>query len=428
MSAYLGKHPRPRLDETNKDVSLSRARRSFIRNGKNCSPLSPFSDVVVIGTNQQTGSSNPNYKQDIARRSEAGTNYTLDRYYINKQSFGSSDSWYENTTCGGLIVPKKEESSIFFVPNNFAFKKAYNDTANDNIAISKIRNFANKADAHTNVLVPLVELRDFHATVKGISQATSVVLTSILDLHKAVKHPSELVKYVSDAWLTYSFGVKPMLSDASAIATSLAATLKGPIAETVRSKSKKNWNAYTVGDSGLPGWLGMGTDKLSHQIELTNRYGVGLDTAVRSSNTYSELANFNDHFALHVESFVPAIWELIPYSWLADYFANIGDVLSDRFETTPKIRYAWKSILYREKVKGITVANSSNSYAKNFAITKCPEWELEHVHYVRTVISSIPVRSFSFKTMDVVGFNATKKVLNLVSILGKSNRISALRL
>jgi hypothetical protein len=30
---------------------------------------------------------------------------------------------------------------------------------------------------------------------------------------------------------------------------------------------------------------------------------------------------------LDVRSFVPTLWELIPYSWAIDYFTNIGDIV-----------------------------------------------------------------------------------------------------
>lgn len=403
-------------------------RKSIVTRGT-CAPSGEFPFYSFpIGTNAQVGTRVPNYRQKILLGQEAGSNYSCDLYFVNKVKL--SEFRYGNSNYGcndkqGIHEEWCRASSM----QGTNFLKQYSDSALDNIAISKIRNFANKADAHANVIVPLVELRDLHATVKGVSQATSVMLTTMLDLTKAIKHPKELVKYASDAWLTYSFGVKPMLSDASQIAQSIAATGQLPLRSNVSAKSTKTWHGTSIDTARSIGWISNASYKRRHVMELTYRYTYGLSSLRKSANNYTAISDLNNHLGLRVESFIPAIWELIPYSWLIDYFVNIGDCLEDRFTASPSVRYGCKSVLYRETV---------TSEAQNVLAPPAPPgyqdlsnpggYELEHVHYVRTVSSSLPVRSFGFNTFSTIGSYAPNKLLNLISILGKSNKISALRL
>jgi hypothetical protein len=49
------------------------------------------------------------------------------------------------------------------------------------------------------------------------------------------------------------------------------------------------------------------------------------------------------YFGLDLSSFVPTVWELIPYSFLVDYFANIDDIISAATLNRSTIRWLAKT-------------------------------------------------------------------------------------
>jgi hypothetical protein len=54
-----------------------------------------------------------------------------------------------------------------------------------------------------------------------------------------------------------------------------------------------------------------------------------------------------DNFALFgftPSEFVPTAWELLPYSFLVDYFTNIGDILSSSVTSTARLAWSNRTI------------------------------------------------------------------------------------
>jgi hypothetical protein len=59
---------------------------------------------------------------------------------------------------------------------------------------------------------------------------------------------------------------------------------------------------------------------------------------------------------LRLEDFVPTVWELIPYSFVADYFTNIGDIISAFSYGNMNLRWSTRT----QVVKAIAVNNSAS--------------------------------------------------------------------
>lgn len=72
-------------------------------------------------------------------------------------------------------------------------------------------------------------------------------------------------------------------------------------------------------NNGTTGWRWGTLRRNTHSV----RYVGGLRTTSSSPTSY---AIRDTGFSLR--SFVPTIWELIPYSFLVDYFSNLGDLVT----------------------------------------------------------------------------------------------------
>lgn len=128
-------------------------------------------------------------------------------------------------------------------------------------------------------------------------------------------------KSAGNAWLEYQYGWKPFLSDAKTAAELLASTCSKPRNRvSTISVSIKRQNRFTIGDSSdFTPYDTASFDRPTTQDEqkrLKGRYLVRDELL----NTASLLSLTNP---------LEVAWELVPFSFVADWFLPIGDFLSN---------------------------------------------------------------------------------------------------
>lgn len=168
------------------------------------------------------------------------------------------------------------------------------------------------------------ELAESLHMIRHPAQALRNGLSSYLQRLKrgaAGKGRSARPKFVRDTWLEYSFGWRPLINDIdSAIDAFYRSRLPRPIFKMVHGSgvSRTRTNSTAID-------LDMGThfahwDVLDDLEAHVKYYGVYHSTGNGVSNVHS--------FGFSPHEFIPTLWELIPYSFLVDYFTNIGDIIS----------------------------------------------------------------------------------------------------
>lgn len=133
---------------------------------------------------------------------------------------------------------------------------------------------------------------------------------------------------VSDTWLEWQFGVKPLVNDADAAATAFRALASGRCFDMIRITGHGEAEARVPLYSGMKLWASaVGPTPIVRQdtqcydtVEVITRGGW------RNSNPSGEMP-VPQSFGLGIKDIIPTAWELVPWSFFVDYFTNIGDVL-----------------------------------------------------------------------------------------------------
>jgi hypothetical protein len=130
---------------------------------------------------------------------------------------------------------------------------------------------------------------------------------------------------VSQTWLEYSFGWKPLLFDIRNSAEALAQIMTGVRSlEPVRAQGSTRDNYVDDYDAGTIGFSFGSLSYRARAVRETHAYLYGaVDTSIDGN-----MPTVSSAFGLRPHDIIPTIWELIPYSFVVDYFSNIGDIIS----------------------------------------------------------------------------------------------------
>jgi len=210
---------------------------------------------------------------------------------------------------------------------------------------------------------------------------------------------------VSNGWLALQYGWKPLISDIYGSLEVLASKYEAPDYHTVtaRNRRKTPWSRL---NSVVPS---------SGSRKTVNTYSGELRTTVKYSVTYYRVPSPpNSLAALGVTNPVLLGWELLPYSFVVDWFLPVGNYLSS-FDATLGLSFhsGFRTLFSKSQlnmVQEISGANSSGQY--QFSTTR---EMIQDVFVDRTVLNTFPTASFpSFKDGTSV-----MHMLNAIALLSQ---------
>lgn len=368
----------------------------------------------ATGLDLKLVSENPDWKYKIANKLDAGSGYT--------RKGGTMQPGHLSCHTQRTTFPTSPSKYVMFSQTTFSgcpdtptvFVRADDETLADQ-ALTRLKRKVSNAQGDFNALVPLVELKELRGLISQTADLTSTLVKNLIDIKRTGGRSA--VRYASKAWLTYGFGVAPMVSDTKAAAKSVSdyllrsdhsAVLRGKAS----SKSVSSHNGVASGDA-------LATIDYATNIvhDLSYEYTAGINFNMSSANDYGAL----DHFHLNLRSLPSVGWELIPFSWVVDYFTTAGAFLDDVFSgdaaTTVYVSRARK---YKANAQFTLTWDPAESTEQEIVIFRgrngSGAWE--YYEFERTTLPTIPTRSLRFKTADEIGLGSINKLLNLTSILG----------
>jgi hypothetical protein len=186
-----------------------------------------------------------------------------------------------------------------------------------------------KIRAAQKSLQGLTSLGEMGETVRMINSLGRDMFGStqkyLRDLSKVAKYltPQNITRTLSERWLEYRFGIRPLVSDISGFVDACYQARYGrepvQLIRTRRSSEEKNPTTRTNGG------IGTGFEWVT-VVETTRGYSAKLYGAV-GLTADNNVPTFRSNFGLTLDEFIPTVWELIPYSFLVDYFTNLGAVI-----------------------------------------------------------------------------------------------------
>jgi hypothetical protein len=286
--------------------------------------------------------------------------------------------------------------------------------AADDIALKRLKQRLANDQGAFKALVPLAELRETYGLLGSVIDATTGLAKSLVELkHGNVRN---VVSAASKAWLTFSFGVSPTVSDLNSAYESINSYIaRADICQRYKGKAETFWLSTNSNLSETSACEGMNWKNVMRRYENDYhvQYTAGVRMNLRSSNNYG----IGSHFGLNFGEIIPTAWELIPFSWIVDYFTTTGDFLSDTFTSgAGNTIYCCKSVKFEERASEIwNPIVISSTYEQTGGVSQV--LKASSFLFQRSTLAALPHRSFRFKTQSEIAANSVNRLLNLTSLL-----------
>lgn len=186
--------------------------------------------------------------------------------------------------------------------------------------------------------------------LKGLRKGLGSYLTAAKKRRRNAS-PAAKRRILSDTWLEYSYGWKPLIHDIDDGVDALNDLTSEPIPagfKAYRGTGRDEWvgdigsKSETVGGTTVT-WRVMRREKVDVRV-----YGGMRNKILAEVGTLEKIG-------LGMNNFVPTLWELIPYSFLVDYFSNVGDIISALSVNTSAV--SWINIGTLYEVEEYTYGN-----------------------------------------------------------------------
>lgn len=288
-------------------------------------------DEVTFGANK------PGWRQLIASGSDATTTLYGKRTFVK---YKPGDFRFERVKEGLLptsvwIAHMVGDHALSLAPSG-ANPDAISSTKANNEALAK---FNRKVVAVNQALQGIVAVGELAQTLRMIKRPAQGLRTLVNGTRRRLRSflsrfrrrnvndrtlPSTAAQGLSELWLEQAFGWRPLLSDIDGACRALAEMNTGQsvLSQAIKSVGEAEANA-TTGQVG-------NAISIFHWQE---RFVTKEHTVVVFRGAVRVLPRNGPGMAGHLlgfdpTQFVPSAWELLPYSFLIDYFTNIGDIIA----------------------------------------------------------------------------------------------------
>lgn len=194
-----------------------------------------------------------------------------------------------------------------------------------------IRKFLDRAEAIRSSVEAGQDFGEYKETLHGmispLSQLRKHVLSyfpKVKKLRRLYKDARSLTKALADTYLEWTFGWKPLVSDIAQAYVGLQNRSRFTDRQAIRVSATDSFQLLAPVARLL---ATISTARVWINSRVTGEYSVVMYGMIRTGAGTDGLVTRKQVLQLDLPHFVPTIWDLIPYSFIVDYFVNVGDII-----------------------------------------------------------------------------------------------------
>jgi len=367
-------------------------------NGAEISHNSTVVDAPIPGfvSEVKLGSSVSDYRKKIVMRTSASSGYQHDTFLYEGVPCLIQSLYYDSTfqrftaqTLSGMVITLGGYPG----PNTSLVNSL------DSQAVTKfLANLYSKQTSFSGgIFLGQIKktIHDIRHPMSALREGFSDYLKSLKRLkgrgsvrHLGSSKLSSLNKAISGSWLEAQYGWKPLLQDIDGGMKALAdLSYQSPTDHAAGSATGRGFTDTGIATVSLIGGLSVKFNVFI-RYEATVKYTCGF-RVVTDSQSLPGSGSFNiGDLGLGLKDFIPTVWDLIPYSFLVDYFANVGQIINASMACTSNVFYCTRSV--RDSASVLAPCNPV--YTDNFTGASNPTYTI------------VPVRNIGSAMLNRTGY------------------------
>lgn len=372
-----------------------------------------------------------NYRDRIRRHLNATTTLIGDKYVLEKSDCSWQANWdaWDGSRGKHRAQYDKGRGWPRYASAPLTPEASFNPDAALQAKMRLYKTLKDKRQAWEG-MVFLGELRELIHMVRNPAQSLRRGLDDWINSakkHRPKSSTTAINRALAGSWLEWVYGIAPTISDLSNAQEALNRHLdryeelyqKFYVASDEIKSLPTNWvvDSYTM----YP-WTF--TSRYRKYVASIVAYYGQVYTSAATARGFTR-----QQLGFELRNFVPTVWELIPYSFVADYFTNIGDLISASSTHTGDVAWVSQTVINDGVVEHVPVSialsgqlNSSPSSVKNLRVFVSLNGKLtvRRRKVTRSALAGVPVVSpFKDFRFEIPGVGSTKWI-NLLALFQSS--------
>lgn len=387
---------------------------------------------VLTTKRTRTGERVPHWHDVIAKGGNATSAMSAYWDAADITSFGEGGFYWRSSYDGSLGWckltgdPVGSNDQMVFSP----YEPQVDTSFVDNLARANFYKRLHSMRTQFQVYTFAGELRE---TLHMLRKPAAALWDSARDYLRALKkgkrrNPKHWIKDASGLWLEHSFGWMPLIQDVKS-AYSAYATLTKPRQPTqqISAGAQKEFDR----SAELNGQLIYDGPRLTQgavfmylrRRALLENQIVRYKGAVRASVEATRWDNF-ELFGFNPKEFIPTAWELLPWSFLVDYFTNVGDILNASITRTSDLSYVNKTIIQETDFNGELVVDKTRNPVSSFvSATASLGSQGQAFSFTRRRVVRQPNSGVAMPTLQLNFSLSDGQLGNIAALLGQANAL-----
>jgi len=282
----------------------------------------------VVGT---SGVDNPRWRDQIRLGQNATTALSGNNVKVSGSNFATV--YYKYFTQGDppSLYPQANVVSeaygyLPYVPNYSQLVPSSIVSDVSNRCIRKFISKANEILSSENLTGRSIKhlKHDLHTIanpMSGIRGQIQKYLTQVEKSGSARLNKSHLLKNIRSAYLEFTFGISPFVTDITDILKDVGRTQYPAV--PIQSSATDSYFGQTSDFQSYLGLLGT----VVSPCQITSTYSIRIKGAIRTDVGNDGSIGILQDLRLLPRDWLPNLVSILPYDWMANYFTNINDVV-----------------------------------------------------------------------------------------------------